>query len=305
MTVLARSDSAHADANAARVPSRLLVATLGERPVMSVARLAAALAQRDESKVLVVAAITPVPYDSALPGPESRAAVYAESVCEVVQKVRAKLHHVAGADAWPVDPVVGWPEDAIHDTAEAWHASLILMGARHHGIFARLAGRETAIGIVRKAPVPVLAVHEGARHLPKRLLAATAFDEPSTTAALAACELLQSNGSVTLAHASALIGSDFHGDLAELTRAGIKARLTEAAASLARVSGRPVDVAPLGGEPGKALIAHARRGRYDLISLGGPVSGWFERLLLGSIRTYVLRRAPCSVLIAPALPQEA
>ena len=55
----------------------------------------------------------------------------------------------------------------------------------------------------------------------------------------------------------------------------------------------------LGGptEPGDLIDLY--RARCGLIGLGGHAQGLLDRILLGSIRTKVLRGATCSVLIAP------
>jgi nucleotide-binding universal stress UspA family protein len=55
----------------------------------------------------------------------------------------------------------------------------------------------------------------------------------------------------------------------------------------------------LTGEPAGAIVAFARRERCDLIALGGHPMALFDRILLGSVRTRVVRDAACSVLIAP------
>ena len=58
------------------------------------------------------------------------------------------------------------------------------------------------------------------------------------------------------------------------------------------------------GQIGEALLEYANHATVDLIALGGHELGLVDRVLLGSIRTKVLRTAECSVLIAPPAPQE-
>ena len=60
-----------------------------------------------------------------------------------------------------------------------------------------------------------------------------------------------------------------------------------------------VETVLLQGEAGQALLKYARAADVDLIRLGGHEQGLMDRILLGSIRTRVVRAATCSVLIAP------
>lgn len=55
----------------------------------------------------------------------------------------------------------------------------------------------------------------------------------------------------------------------------------------------------LEGNPAKAILAYARQHQCDLIALGGHAQGLMDRILLGSVRTEVLRGAKCSVLVVP------
>jgi nucleotide-binding universal stress UspA family protein len=53
------------------------------------------------------------------------------------------------------------------------------------------------------------------------------------------------------------------------------------------------------GHPGVALVDFARGARADLIAVGTHGAGFFSRLVIGSVTTYLLRSAPCSILAVP------
>jgi nucleotide-binding universal stress UspA family protein len=55
------------------------------------------------------------------------------------------------------------------------------------------------------------------------------------------------------------------------------------------------------GTVADALVSIAEKEHGDLIALGSHDRGLVDRLLLGSVRTKVLRHAPCTVLIVPEL----
>ena len=53
----------------------------------------------------------------------------------------------------------------------------------------------------------------------------------------------------------------------------------------------------LSGEVVSHLVEHAEKEGCDLIAVGGHRQGLVDRLLIGSVRSGVLRSAKCSVLI--------
>lgn len=76
----------------------------------------------------------------------------------------------------------------------------------------------------------------------------------------------------------------------------IQTRL-QALAAEARAAGIAADSTPAMGEPGREICAIAAAWNADLIVLGRRGLGGLEQLLLGSVSSYVMHRAPCSVLI--------
>lgn len=281
--------------------ARILVAADGERESSGAVRVAAALARRPGTSVSVVAVVTPFPHSMAsVARPDQPVAIDDRSRREMRDRVERHIRDVAGDDGWPLDVVVGWPPDAINAAARRCGATLIVLGIGRHRRVDRLFGSETAIAVMRHAAIPVLAVAPSARGLPKAVLAAVDFTEASDSAAELALQLMQRDGTLMLAHASSFVGrSHALGGLADLYTTGARTKLEAARRRLRRRSRAKIATDILEGEAGQALLRAARERDADLIALGGHEQGLMDRILLGSVRTRVVRAATCSVLIAP------
>jgi nucleotide-binding universal stress UspA family protein len=145
-------------------------------------------------------------------------------------------------------------------------------------------------------------VPPSARGLPHHALVAIDFTDASIAAGVSAAALVDADGVVTVAHVCAFAGVTSHaGDLVDIYRSGARDKLEHAAEQVRAHTGVRVESVMLDGDPARALLAYARTAGCDLISLGGHKQGLMDRILLGSVRTSVLRSARCSVLIAPPL----
>ena len=78
-----------------------------------------------------------------------------------------------------------------------------------------------------------------------------------------------------------------------------------AVAARARSSGVASAFLVWQGEPGPAVVAAAEAEGADFIVLGAPEAGRVSRLLLGSVSDFVLRTAPCPVVIVRPTDDEA
>ena len=74
-----------------------------------------------------------------------------------------------------------------------------------------------------------------------------------------------------------------------------------AARDRARAAGVAADASIRGGYPAREVLEVADREHSDLIVLGTHGRGGFEHLLLGSVAEKVMRKAPCPVMVVPAL----
>ncbi len=282
---------------------RVLVATAGEPDSLGALRVAGELALHRNAVVRALGVSTPFPHKiSGLVSLKPPIMTDEENRLRVLEHIHEQVDGLPTADRWSKRAVVGFPEEVINAAAEEWDASLIVLGIGRHHRVDRLFGTETAVGVMKRARVPVLAVSPQTEALPQHACAAIDFSPASIASAVVAASLLATNGTLTLAHVCAFGGVEARaGDLVDVYRAGAAAKLDAAAVEVRRHTSRPVETVMLEGGPGEALLGYARRVRCDLIALGGHAHGLLDRILLGSIRTNVLRDAMCSVLIAPPL----
>jgi nucleotide-binding universal stress UspA family protein len=269
--------------------------------------LAAALSARDHSDVLALGVALPFPRNHAgLFSMRTATAIDEDDRRAVLKHLERSLHALEAASTWTKQAMVGMPADVINNVASASRASMILLGAGRHKTLDRVFGGETAIAVMRRAHVPVLAAPSGVRELPRHALVATDFTPASIAAAELATKLVADDGLVTVAHVCAFGGAVHReGDLVDIYRTGARAKLDTFVRELRARSAVRVGSRMLEGEPADALLEYARREHCDLIALGGHAQGLMDRILLGSVRTQVLRGSRCSVLIVPPGPSSA
>ncbi len=51
------------------------------------------------------------------------------------------------------------------------------------------------------------------------------------------------------------------------------------------------------GNPGTTIVAHANKGKYDLILIGSRGLNVFQEMLIGSVSSKVVKRANCPVMV--------
>ncbi|MFI5229999.1 MAG: universal stress protein [Gemmatimonadales bacterium] len=285
----------------AREQAGLLVATAADRQSRGALHVAAAIAERDELPVMALGVAAPFPRNlSMLVSLGQPVTIDEVARLQLLDEISSFVAHVPGSEQWTKQAVLGTPADEIVDAAARWKVQLVVLGHGRHGRLDRLFERETGIAVMHRARVPVLAVMPSARGLPKRALAAIDFTPASMAAAMLAARLLAPGGTLVAAHVSAFSdGRIKPGGIADLYRSGAKAKLQAMVDQLRPLTECTVESVLLDGNPGDALVRFARRTRCDLIALGGHEQGLVDRILLGSVRTSVVRAAPCSILVAP------
>jgi nucleotide-binding universal stress UspA family protein len=263
--------------------------------------VAAALSAMDGAPVVALGVAAPFPHNlSARVTLRPPTSIDEQTRRDVHKRIRDSLTGVPGSESWVVRAFTGTPTDLVHAAAAKWKARMIVLGTGRHTRLDRIFGSETAVAVMRNARIPVLAVHKRATGLPARAVAAVDFTDASLSAATVAAQLLAKDGALFVAHVCAFgEAKATRGDLIDLYRAGARARLDETVSLLRTRTKRRVDGVMLTGEAGSAIVAFARRERCDLIALGGHPMALLDRILLGSVRTRVVRDAACSVLIAP------
>lgn len=271
-----------------RPPTGPIIVASDASPDSDAALVAAQIfAAHTGAPIRIVAALEPidiqtfdtgtVPADPAMLGP--RRTMLREDIHD-------QLRRLAPHDAViPVTISEGIAAPVIAAEAHAAHASLLVMGRGRHGFVDRLMEGETVLHVLQLAEVPVLAVEPGAAELPKRILIATDFSPHSFFAARVALSLADPEATIYLAHATR-------------SRAPIGPELEKV---IPEIGAENMEVQPLvlRGDPGRELVNFASRSNVDLAVSGTHGYGFFNRLVLGSVATSLVRGAPCSVLVAP------
>jgi len=205
-------------------------------------------------------------------------------------------------NTWPVTVSGDDPAHAIADAARAASASLIVVGAGHHDVTARLFG-EVAVRVARHAPCPVLAVaREPMRVPPHVAVAAIDFSPSSVIAARAARDLLAPGGTLHLVHVWRRHAVDTPAH-AEQDAAYERALLERFARVERELLDHPRDIAivpaSLQGDPVERLTAFAWSHVADVMAAGRQGHTLLERLFVGRVTTGLLRAAPCALLVTP------
>jgi nucleotide-binding universal stress UspA family protein len=90
------------------------------------------------------------------------------------------------------------------------------------------------------------------------------------------------------------------GTLTDLYTTGAQERLAEIASDIHRHTKRPVDFEVASGGIVDTLMHYVEPSGGDLIAMGAQERGLVDRLLLGRVRSSVIRAAKCSVLVVPS-----
>jgi nucleotide-binding universal stress UspA family protein len=278
---------------------RLVVATNGADDSSGAVQLAALLAERRGAAVLAVAVVEPTAH-APVHHARRESPFDGETRCDVPDVVSRALSSVPASARWTKRATRGWPADVINEAAATWDASLILLGLGRHYAIDRLFGTENAINVIKHASLPVLAVPAHMRELPRRACAAIDFTPASIAAAFLAASLLADDGTLTLLHASPYKCDEIETDpIAQLYRTTAGNRLAEVLAIVRKSTPHRVDGLLVDGEPSQAIVEFVHSEHCDLVALGGLAQTLVDRILIGSVRTRVLRSVDCAVLVAP------
>jgi len=284
----------------------IAVATDGTHDSDGAVRLGVALARRDGVAVALLSVVETMPFADN----EGSTAADTERLTRLAIEERegelaAQRARTLPSDrTWPHAIHVGSRVDEIVKHAGHHGASLIVLGLGSHGVFARLLHRETALRVIRTAPIPVLAVPNGAVEVPQSAVVAIDFTPASEDAARAALDVIGGHGTLYFAHATPRIVIP-QGDSRPWSEPGVSdvlGRLEAIARRLDIPDDVRVEFVALHGEPADELVAFAEQQHADMIATGAHGRSAIGRLVLGSVSTNVVRSARCAVLVAPARP---
>jgi nucleotide-binding universal stress UspA family protein len=279
---------------------KLLLAVHGGSKADGAVHVARLLRERSGASIEVVAVLEPLPildygYGAVyLPDPDTEDRLEQQLRIEV-EKQLARCG-LAGAT---LSVLRGQRVATIANLATARSANLVIVGAGAHHVTDRALGGETALQLAQHASTPILAVPAATRSLPRRALVAVDFSRSSLAAARLATLLLTEGDTLELAHIAAaaqigavVLGPSHMGDA--------ERRMEDFVAELSAPSGIRLAAHVFGGEPTRTLLEVASDTRADVIALGSHGYGLWQRMVLGSVSSRVLRLAPCAVLIYPS-----
>ena len=189
---------------------------------------------------------------------------------------------------------LGPPHRVLIDAAEAVHADLIVVGAAESPRIAKLFG-STADRVLRKSTRPVLMIRGGLPLPPERVLMPVDLSPLSAVAFRRGMALLHLIAPERPPRVEAMF-------VLEGNPAGGASKAQEELERFVRRNlrgGWTADARVLEGDAEEEIRIRAAAWEADLIVLGTHGRGGFERLLLGSVASDVIRRGAASVLVIP------
>ena len=208
---------------------------------------------------------------------------------------------VAEGAGWRVGVLQGDPASEIAALAREERAPLIVMGIGHHALIDRLLGDETTLRTIHRASCPVLAVAPGAPAL-RTVLVATDFSATSAYALECARPMLEPGAMVYCVHAWRPVGVPDEGARAidRAYRRSLPDRFARFANAVPLGSDVRVTFDAREGATASAILDFAAAHDVDAIIAGRHGGTALERMFVGSVTTNLLRRAHCSMFVAPA-----
>lgn len=200
---------------------------------------------------------------------------------------------------------MGAPHRVIIDAAGLSHADLVVVGATESPILSKLFGA-TADRVVRKSTRPVLLVRGKLPVPPKRVLLPVDLSPLASDALRHGLELMGSIAPEKTASLEAMFVMtvvDRQGLAPNVTpeaaEAEVAERLDRFVAQNASGTGWTVESKVVLGYVEEEILARAAEMEADLIVIGTHGRGGFERFLLGSVASGVVRHGKQSVLVIP------
>ncbi|MGE5280966.1 MAG: universal stress protein [Chloroflexota bacterium] len=275
---------------------RFVVGVDGREGGWDAVELTRTMAAAADARVLVVAAI---PYG---PLPISFTELAADATAEaepLLAEARGRLDDLevetrafgGGSAAW-----------VISDIAEAEDIELIVVGSPHRGALGRALIGSVADNLLHGAECPVVVAPRGyasARHEPFRRIAVAYDGTPEAKLALRHAEAIAARSDAAIevltvvAPPVAIPGIPGYAPIDPPNPDRIVAEAVDSVDGKLAAQGRRLDGPPA------ATLAEACEDGVDLLVAGSRGYGPAMRVLLGSVSTQLIHRAPCPVLVVP------
>ncbi|HEY8196503.1 MAG TPA: universal stress protein [Gemmatimonadales bacterium] len=278
----------------------LLIAAVGDHPLLGALRLAEALARRGRVDAHVLAVVPPLsPSLSALAslGADLEPRELDEFLRDKARiRTQRRVHQAVGLSSFFSTSAETGPISAtIAAHARARSAAYVLVGLAPADTAARSTTAAAASQLAVEVAVPVLACTPDVDQLPDSALVVTDFGGASIRAARAALPLLADGASVTLAHVIPTLNAPSSEAPAMSAAKPATNVLRRLADDLGDVGNVTVQIATLEGAPLSVLAEWVPQ--FDLIALG--TTSRAESEAEGQVTAAVFQYARGSVLIAP------
>lgn len=282
-----------------------ILAAIGGADPDSVLRAARVAAPASAAGVVAVSVLTPLPVS--IPGETAGmipTGYEAERFSDCMSQLSTRLESFGGAaTSWARRVVHGSPAAALSTLARERHAALLIVGIGRHRPIDRIFGGETALRTIQRAPCPVLVVHpdfDGPFH---DVVVATDFSPASLAAARAAIPMLSPTATFHVVHVSDTDGaSDLRHPADAACSRALADSLRRFVERLAAPPGVAVSTVIRYGDAAERVLEYATTHHSDLITAGRHGRSLFQRILVGSHTTALLRAAERSLLVAPEPP---
>lgn len=285
-------------------PRAILIATDASDVAFGALRIGRLLAEatRARAELVSVVPVLPTPVAPVNPGlvavPTDRFEYGRRD--SRLREVTDQLSLAIGRDpGWPVTVRAGDAAEMIVQTATDHGDDLVVVGLRRHGMLDRVFRDETALNVMRRSPVPVLAVTPLLDALPRRVIVAVDFSRASVRAARLAAQVVARDGVLLLVHVQ-----PEHRERDEATEGarlvyaqGLSSAFSRLRRDLGVPAGVTVEPVVLSGAPAAELLSLADRADASLIAIGSHRRALADRVLLGSVTAAVARDARCSMLV--------
>lgn len=284
----------------------ILIATDGAPGSAGALRVGFALARERGRAVEILTVLppqNPALYGEILVAPRAYEMLHAAQEEETRDRIQAQVAELGAEPAWEVFVDVGPPPRRIAARAEEIGASVVVVGTGPRQAPERWLRSETSLRVAQLGRTPLLIVPPDATDLPASALVGVDFSRFSRQAAKTVPSVIRSGGRVVLVHVgwrpaemeSLPSLSEFWTTYSQ----GATARLEVLAEEVRAASGAAVEAHVVAGEPAHELLACARRFNVDLVAAGSHGLGFFDRILMGSVSTRLIRGTRGCVLIAP------
>lgn len=276
---------------------RLLVGYDGSDGGKDALELTRVMAEATGASVLIAAVLPygplPIPYEMLEEEEAERATPLFEEAKKLLGGVEVETRAFGG----------GTPAGVINDLAEREKVETIVVGSPHRGPIGRALIGSVADGLLHGAPCEVTVAprgYAGEEHGPFRTIAVAYDDTPESKAALRRAEEIARACRATIvvytvaAPAAVVPGATGYTPAIPPQAGAIVTRAVKSVDEDLAATGRA-----LAGVPAGAIAEACEEVGADLLVAGSRGYGPVLRVLLGSVSTQLVHRAPCPVLVVP------